>query len=272
MIKILEKISQKLNALTAKVFKKETYPYPPLSRRERRKFERDNIKAEKNIALCRRCMKNAPSWWCPGERCYFFPYRRHVLFGDKKKQLMEKKVLTLTVSKEWFDMIVSGEKNEEYRVIKDFWMSRLLLIKDEEFKDFDKYDKLHIGKTFEMLIDINTIKEKLNNGTMKFVPFTHVLFKNGYYDDSPKVEKEIESIAIGKPKKGLCPDKWLDKDFFVIKFKQRMKQKKVELCVPGSLIWSQIDDYLDTDLIGGGKRVRHSGRAIREILESGMII
>lgn len=62
MIKILEKVSQKLNALAAKVFEKETYPYPPLSRRERRKFERDNIKAEKNIALCRRCMKNAPSW------------------------------------------------------------------------------------------------------------------------------------------------------------------------------------------------------------------
>lgn len=133
--------------------------------------------------------------------------------------IMEKKVLTLTVSKQWFDMIVSGEKNEEYRVIKDFWMSRLLLIKDEEFKDFDKYDKLHIGKTFEMLIDINTIKEKLNNGTMKFVPFTHVLFKNGYYDDSPKVEKEIESITIGKPKKGLCPGKWLDHEFFIIKFK-----------------------------------------------------
>ncbi len=33
---------------------------------------------------------------------------------------MKKKVLTLAVSKEWFDMIVSGEKNEEYRVIKDF--------------------------------------------------------------------------------------------------------------------------------------------------------
>lgn len=50
-----------------------------------------------------------------------------------------------------------------------------------------------------------------------------------------------------------------------------MKQKKVELCAQGSLICSQIDDYLDTDLIGGGKRVRHSYRAIREILESGMI-
>ena len=84
--KVLEILVQRLNALATKVFKEETYPYlPPLSRRERRKFERDNKKAEKNIALCRRCMKNAPSWWCPGERCYFFPYRRHVLFGDKKK-------------------------------------------------------------------------------------------------------------------------------------------------------------------------------------------
>lgn len=135
---------------------------------------------------------------------------------DKYLSEAKKKVLTLAVSKEWFDMIVSGEKNEEYRVIKDFWMSRLLLIKDEKFKDFDKYDKLHIGKTFEMLIDINTIKEKLNNGTMKFVPFTHVLFKNGYYDDSPKVEKEIESFTIGKPKKVYVPISGLVLSFLLL--------------------------------------------------------
>lgn len=132
---------------------------------------------------------------------------------------MEKKVLTLTIDKQWFDMVVSGKKKEEYRIIKDFWMSRLLLIKDEECKDFDKFKKLHVGKNEEMLIDTDTIKEKLNNDAMKFVPFTHVLFKNGYYDDSPKVEKEIETITIGKPKKGLCPDKWLDTEFFIIKFK-----------------------------------------------------
>lgn len=165
------------------------------------------------------------------EEGIFYHYGHHIFKEERmlsedilatdweEVQKMKKNVLTLTVSKEWFDMIVSGEKNEEYRIIKDFWMSRLLLVKDEEFKDFDKYNKLHIGKTFEMLIDIDTIKEKLNNGTMKFVPFTHVLFKNGYYDDSPKVEKEIESITIGKPKKGLCPGKWLDHEFFVIKFK-----------------------------------------------------
>ena len=44
-------------------------------------------------------------------------------------------------------------------------------------------------------------------------------FINGYRKDSPRIKKEIESITIGKPKKGLCPDKWLDTEFFIIKFK-----------------------------------------------------
>lgn len=48
--KILEIVAQRLNALATKIFKEESYPYlPPLSRRERRKFERDNQKAEKKM-------------------------------------------------------------------------------------------------------------------------------------------------------------------------------------------------------------------------------
>lgn len=169
---------------------------------------------------------------------------------------MKKKVLTLSVSKQWFDMIADERKDEEYREIKPYWASRLVNQQAEGGEVlFDEYGGYCCV-----------------TGEPEYKPFTHVLFINGYRKDSTRIEKEIESISIGKPKKGLCPDKWLDTEFFIIKFKQRMKQKKVELCVPGSLIWSQIDDYLDTDLIGGGKRVRHSGRAIREILESGMII
>ena len=38
---------------------------------------------------------------------------------------MEKKVLTLTVNKQWFNMIVAGEKTEEYREIKPYWVARL---------------------------------------------------------------------------------------------------------------------------------------------------
>ena len=37
----------------------------------------------------------------------------------------KKKVLTLTVSKQWFDMIVAFEKTEEYREIKPYWIKRL---------------------------------------------------------------------------------------------------------------------------------------------------
>lgn len=35
--------------------------------------------------------------------------------------LDKKKVLTLTIDKQWFDMVVSGEKKEEYRIIKGYW-------------------------------------------------------------------------------------------------------------------------------------------------------
>ena len=38
----------------------------------------------------------------------------------------KKKILTLTVSKQWFDMIVANEKTEEYREIKQYWVARLL--------------------------------------------------------------------------------------------------------------------------------------------------
>lgn len=39
------------------------------------------------------------------------------------------KILHLTLKKKWFDMILSGEKTEEYRDIKPYWTDRL-------FKDY----------------------------------------------------------------------------------------------------------------------------------------
>lgn len=36
------------------------------------------------------------------------------------------KILHLTIKKQWFDMIASGRKREEYREIKRHWNSRLL--------------------------------------------------------------------------------------------------------------------------------------------------
>lgn len=47
------------------------------------------------------------------------------------------RILHLTVTKEWFDKIVSGEKTEEYREIKDYWDKRFV-DKHHFFKNFDE--------------------------------------------------------------------------------------------------------------------------------------
>ena len=56
-----------------------------------------------------------------------FIKRMEKLTKTKGKYLSDakKKVLTLTVSKQWFDMIVADEKIEEYREIKPYWIKRL---------------------------------------------------------------------------------------------------------------------------------------------------
>jgi len=35
------------------------------------------------------------------------------------------KILHLTLKKKWFDMILSGKKDEEYRELKEYWATRL---------------------------------------------------------------------------------------------------------------------------------------------------
>lgn len=136
---------------------------------------------------------------------------------DKYLSEAKKKVLKLVVSKQWFDMIASGEKTEEYRVIKGYWAKRLLLVRSELEEPFSKLDK-DLSEKWDS-ISPEMAKYCFNSPYYKTVPFTHVLFINGYRKDSQRIEKEIESISIGKPKKGMCPDKWLDHEFFIIKFK-----------------------------------------------------
>ena len=118
--------------------------------------------------------------------------------------------LILLISKEWFDMIVSGEKTEEYRVPKSYWIKRLLV------PNSDSTDMKLWAEAIDGRVDI--IRQYIRINFMSFKPFTHVLFINCYRKDSPRIKKKIESITIGKPKKGLCPDNWLDTEFFVIKF------------------------------------------------------
>ena len=115
---------------------------------------------------------------------------------DAMKESKEKKVLRLTVCKKWFDMIVAGTKKEEYREIKAYWAKRLTT-------------------NCECYYDV---ANEYYCGRIIYRPFTHVLFINGYSKNSTRIEKKIKEICIGLPKKGLCPEEWLETGFFIIKF------------------------------------------------------
>ena len=76
-------------------------------------------------------------------------------------------MLTLPIKKKWYDMILSGEKKEEYREIKPYW--------DKRFE--------------HSLYDITL--ENWINPIIKFAQGT-VIFKNGYQRNAPKVKCFIE--------------------------------------------------------------------------------
>jgi len=50
------------------------------------------------------------------------------------------KTLHITITREWFDKIASGEKTEEYRMIKDYWSKRLFSFVDGPYYTFKTYD------------------------------------------------------------------------------------------------------------------------------------
>lgn len=67
------------------------------------------------------------------------------------------KILNLTLKKQWFDMIKSGEKTEEYREIKPYWNTRLL---NQEY-DFILFRNGYDKDSPEILIECKGIRTDL---------------------------------------------------------------------------------------------------------------
>lgn len=107
--------------------------------------------------------------------------------------------LNLTLKKQWFDMIRSGKKTEEYREVKEYWIKRLVKDADYPTKEgvFDFID----GYGQEYCIT-------------EYQPFTHIKFTNGYSLTSPSFTIECKGIRIGRgnPEWGAPTDK----DVFII--------------------------------------------------------
>lgn len=107
------------------------------------------------------------------------------------------KILPLTLKKQWFDMILSGEKKEEYREIKDYWGMRFLWSKDE----------IEWACWQEMLEDMkqpyrrhNGPKDLMDFFGVQFKGYEAIHFVNGYGSKRPAFDIEIENITIKRGK------------------------------------------------------------------------
>lgn len=106
-------------------------------------------------------------------------------------------MLTLPIKKKWFDMILSGEKKEEYREIKPYYMSRF-------FSLFDI-----IGECDGELIN-----------PFEGNPEREIMFRNGYKQNSPSfIAKCTLSVGTGKEEWGAEKDK----EYFILTVQEILK-------------------------------------------------
>lgn len=108
-------------------------------------------------------------------------------------------VLHLTLTKKWFDMIESGEKKEEYREIKPYWIKRLLdCSMPEEEPGENKVIPHNIQyDIFENAYHPDTV---LKAYRCTFKKFDGVIFKNGYSGGARQMAFRDITISIGNGK------------------------------------------------------------------------
>ena len=100
------------------------------------------------------------------------------------------KILELPLKKEWYNMIESGDKREEYRVIKPYWSKRLVGVDKPLFSYRYGYQHANVKG------------------------YTHVRFRYGYTKRTMLYKIDEITIGRGNPNWG-APS---DKDVFIIKF------------------------------------------------------
>ncbi len=115
------------------------------------------------------------------------------------------KTLYLPLKKEWYEMIERGEKLEEYREFKPYWLQRLM-----HWSDGGRIDKISAERVMEHLI-----------GTFewgpKFKDYDAVCFSYGY--TKRRMTFEFAGLTIGRGRK-----EWgaPDHDVFIIKLGKRL--------------------------------------------------
>ena len=124
------------------------------------------------------------------------------------------KTLCLPLKKEWYEMIESGVKTEEYREIKPYWFKRLLKTIDIHHNHYEDVDNECAQFYTE---NVNLLREDFKLGGFQQKGYTNVKFSYGYTKRT--MIFEIEGIAIGKGKPELGAPA---EDVFIIKLGKRL--------------------------------------------------
>lgn len=109
-------------------------------------------------------------------------------------------MLTLPIQKRWFDMILSGEKKEEYREIKEYYETRfqnlfgaVTIYPSSIFSDRSEYE----------LLQGEAVPEEIRKDSVQ-----EIIFRNGYSKDSKAIKARCKlRIGKGRPEWGALPDK-----------------------------------------------------------------
>lgn len=127
------------------------------------------------------------------------------------------KTLDLVLKKKWYDMIESGEKTEEYREIKPYWIVRMM---EEIDMDFHAYEKVSRETAVFYEYNEHLLISALYHGSMKFKDFDRVTFHLGYSKDRPSMTFAIKEIVCdeGKEEWGALGGEY----YFVIKLGKRL--------------------------------------------------
>jgi hypothetical protein len=90
-------------------------------------------------------------------------------------------MITMTLTKEWFDLILSGVKTEEYREIKAYWAKRLI-------GNYSPNQEVFYRGTYLMPFGVDKIR-----------------FRNGYSKEAREMIVEWKSLEVKCPKIDWCP-------------------------------------------------------------------
>lgn len=117
------------------------------------------------------------------------------------------KILDLPLKAKWYEMIERGEKREEYREIKPYWVKRLCyctrVCSNGHWSE----------KYYKCVLTCKSVGAYM-------VHYTHVRFRYGYTSRTMTFPVESISVGLGNPEWGAPTDK----EVFIIKLGNKLEQ------------------------------------------------